>query len=77
MNFKVEVDNGKYEYVFTDTGESFVNRNGEYWRDTVGDKFIFTMAYELYETREYLDKILDVLQDMPVDIDEILEARDE
>ncbi len=25
---------------------------------------------------EYLDKILDVLQDMPVDIDEILEARD-
>ncbi len=37
--------------------------------------------YVLYEDvkdyLEYLDKILDVLQDMPVDIDEILEARDE
>lgn len=37
----------------------------------------FVRYEDVKDDLEYLDKILDVLQDMPVDIDEIMEAYDE
>lgn len=48
---KVEIEGGKYTYVFEPGGGSQVLRYGQPWRDVTGDKFIYCMAAEIEELR--------------------------
>jgi len=50
---RVEIEDGKYTYIFKD-GHSEILRYGEYWRDCVGDKFIYCMASEVESLRQQL-----------------------
>lgn len=46
-------EDGKYEVVFDERGiPQQVLRNGEPWRDIVGDKFMYLVLAELKEFRE-------------------------
>lgn len=51
---RISVDNGKYTVVQDHTGKLFALRDGEFWRDCVGDNLIYWLAAELYSAREDL-----------------------
>jgi ubiquinone biosynthesis protein UbiJ len=48
---KIELDNGKYTYIFED-GKHCALRYGEEWRNLTGDKFIYAMACEIERLQE-------------------------
>ena len=52
MNFEIELDGGKYTYIF-DNGKQKALRYGEEWRDLTGDNLIYWMAVELNDLRKY------------------------
>ena len=54
---KVEIEGGKYTYVFEPGGGSQVLRHGQPWRDVTGDKLIYCMAAEIEELRGKLEKV--------------------
>lgn len=55
---RVEVENGKYTYVFKPDGGSHVLRYGEEWRDVTGDKMVYCMAAEIQELRDQRVKLM-------------------
>ena len=55
---RVDIEGGKYTYVFED-GRARLLRYGEPSRsDVVGDKFIYCMAAEIAELRQQLSSLL-------------------
>lgn len=54
---KVEIEGGKYTYVFSPDGWSKVLRHGENWKDVTGDKFLYCMAAEIESLREQLAEL--------------------
>ena len=51
---KVELENGKYELVHIQNSNKFefkCLRNGEEWRDLIGDKMIFSMFNEMIKLK--------------------------
>lgn len=49
----MKFDNGKYEVLFDNNNIPVqVLRNGEPWRDIVGDKFLACVLWELQEWQE-------------------------
>lgn len=51
---KIELDEGKYTYVF-DGGEQYALRYGEPWRDLTGDNLVYWMAARILDLEEQLD----------------------
>lgn len=52
----MKFEGGKYEVVFDGLGiPQKVLRNGETWRDIVGDKFMYLVLTELLTLRKTLD----------------------
>ena len=49
---RIDLENGKYTYVFEDSGRQYALRHGESWRDLTGDKFVFCLAYRVHELEE-------------------------
>jgi len=69
INMRFKLEDGKYEYEFTEDGRQLIKRHGEAWRDETGDGFIYAMACEIENLYEILDKLDDVL---PCDVEEII-----
>jgi hypothetical protein len=49
---RVEVADGKYTVVMEDDGRLTALRHGEPWQNLVGNKFVYSLAYELQESRD-------------------------
>ena len=58
----VEVEDGKYRVVMSETGHFRAYRHGELWRELTGDKLIFALASELDEAK----KCIKILLEKPV-----------
>lgn len=63
MRDTVELDNGKYEVVLENIQHNGAHkqvfkalRNGQEWRDLVGDGLIMEMFYRILELEEELDE---------------------
>jgi len=54
---RVSICDGKYTIVQDATGRTSVLRNGEAWRDAVGDGVILGAAYEIEELRERVEEL--------------------
>ena len=53
----MKFENGKYEVVFDELGiPQKVLRNGDTWRDIVGDKFMYLVLTELLTLRKTLEE---------------------
>ncbi len=63
---RVDIEDGKYTYVFHEDGRSEALRYGEPWRDTVGDKFIYCMAAEIVDLREEVGRLYFLSQYPPL-----------
>ncbi len=76
MNFKIDLYNGKYTYIFQN-GVQKALRYGEPWRedDLVGDNLVFALACEVNNLQEELDKAIEVIEDSGVEYSEALEAK--
>ena len=58
----MKFEDGKYEVVFDEQGlPQQVLRNGEPWRDLVGDKFMYLVLSQLRELQAQKEKSLEVL----------------
>lgn len=55
MQFKIDLQDGKYTYVF-DNGNQYALRYGESWRDLVGDNLVYAMACRIQELEECLER---------------------
>ena len=53
----IELEDGKYEWVLYDNYESHVYRNGETWRDVVGDNFILAAMQEIGDLRKEVKEL--------------------
>jgi len=58
---RVSICDGKYTIVQDATGRTSVLRNGEAWRDAVGDGVILGAAYEIEELRERVEELEEAL----------------
>lgn len=67
MNFKVELDNGRYTYIF-DNGRQTALRYGEEWRNLNGDKLVYFMASEIDKQKEQIEILKSALIDKGVDV---------
>lgn len=72
MQETIKLENGKYEWRLHDNYSSDILRHGELWKDTTGDNFILAAMQEIVNLREELDKIYEVLEQLPVDVEELL-----
>lgn len=70
MKFKVELDSGKYTYIF-DNGKQSALRYGEQWRDLSGDKFIYCLASEVDKQKELANIYKQMLIDNGVCVDDV------
>lgn len=71
---KVELENGKYLYIFDEViGSSTVLRNGVIWKDTTGDGFLLAMAQRINELEEELDVAINIIEESGVDYSEAVE----
>lgn len=61
MKTVIELDDGKYTYVF-DGGNQYALRHGEEWRDLTGDKFVYCMGAEIETLRAQLKVAQDELE---------------
>lgn len=48
---------GKYRYIMDSSGKSRCLRNGEEWRDLVGDKMVLALVAEIEELREEVSRL--------------------
>ena len=53
MNFKIELAEGKYTYIF-DNGKQSALLYGGGWRDLTGDNLVYAMACKIKELEEDL-----------------------
>ena len=71
---KVELENGKYLYIFDEViGSSTAFRNGKIWKDTTGDKLLLAMAQRINELEEELDIAINIIEESGVDYSEAVE----
>lgn len=74
---RIELDEGKYIYYFTDDGKQLIYRNGDLWRNETGDNLIYFMACKINELQEALEEVEDIIDKLsdvlPCDINEIIE----
>lgn len=71
---KIELDNGKYTYVFHPDGRQHALRYGQPWRDLLGDKFVYCMACKIEELESSLKKSDEALDSLVATIQEILDG---
>lgn len=55
---RVELDGGKYTVVQDEQGRLTALRNGEPWRDLVGDNLVLALAQEVENLRKLLDNTI-------------------
>lgn len=60
---EIQLEGGKYTYKYF-RGIQIVLRNGEAWRDLVGDKFIFAMACRIVELEKNNKELQEQLENM-------------
>ena len=70
----IKLNNGEYEYTFTENGEQLIKRNGEDWRNETGDNFTLAMAMRIEELEEELDIAIQAVEQCGVDYDEVTES---
>lgn len=71
---KVELENGKYLYIFDEViGSSTVFHNGKIWKDTTGDELLLAMAQRINELEEELDSAINIIEESGVDYSEVVE----
>jgi len=71
---KVELENGKYLYIFDEViGSSTVFLNGAIWKDTTGDELLLAMAQRINELEEELDVAINIIEESGVDYSEVVE----
>jgi len=49
IDFKLNLDNGKYTFIQYKDGGSEALRYGEPWQDTTGNNLVFALAHKLHE----------------------------
>lgn len=54
MGINLNLQNGKYTYVFQDDGQQYALRHGEQWRDLTGDNLTLALGQRI----EALEKAL-------------------
>lgn len=54
---RIDLEDGKYSVVHDNGRDLRALRNGEPWRDLVGDKLIFAMTCEIEQLRARLDEV--------------------
>lgn len=64
MQMKIDLNDGKYTYIF-DNGKQKALRHGEEWRDLTGDNLIYWMACRIQELEEELQKHTNHLDMLP------------
>ena len=60
----VSLDNGKYRVVMDGNSRLYALRNGEKWRDLVGDNLVYFLSLELQEKTKALDKANEDLREI-------------
>lgn len=53
---KIDLNDGKYTYVFED-GKQYALRYDEQWRDLTGDNLVYCMACKISELEEQLENM--------------------
>lgn len=60
---KVELENGKYLYIFDEViGSSTVFLDGKIWKDTTDDELLLAMAQRINELEEELDVAINIIE---------------
>lgn len=59
----VTVNEGKYRVVMGQNYCLYAERYGEKWRDLVGDNLVYSLAYELQEAREEIERLRQYSED--------------
>lgn len=66
----IKLNNGEYEYTFTERGEQQVKRNGLDWRNETGDNFILALAMRIEELEWQLEngmeEAIDIIEDVVI-----------
>lgn len=62
IDFKLELNSGKYTFIYYKDGSSEALRYGDTWRDTTGDNLIHALAYTLHESIMLMAKAKEVMQ---------------
>lgn len=74
IDFKLELNSGKYTFIYYKDGSSEALRHGEAWRDTTGDNLIHALAYALNESIVLMARTKEVLRSTSGRLDGIGES---
>lgn len=55
MKFEIELQDGKYTYIYDGKGNQIALRYGEGWRDLCGDSFVYAMAAKIRDQEAELE----------------------